>query len=156
MINLLEYIEEIHILFLILVGASCSSSSSNIKIVYYQIVMYLIPLDASVISWFIKLSMTTGLFIYINKYKLVISNNKMFLLFNYLLVLYYSVFLIMYYNNYSVMLWMYNSKLDMYMEYIVLLTLIDYKRLITNARNYINKFKCSVLNSYRCISSAYM
>jgi len=118
--------------------------------------MYLIPLDASILSWVSKLLMTTGLFIYVNKYKLIISNNNVFLLFNYLLVFYYSIFLVVYYKSYSVMLRIYDYKIDIYLEYIVLLILIDYKGLITNARNFSSKFKYSVLNSYRSISLSYM
>lgn len=141
---------------LILVGASCSSSSSNAKILYYQMLMYLIPLDASILSWVIKLLMTTGLFIYINKCKLIISSNTTFLVVNYLLVVYYSVFLVTYYNSYSVMLQMYDYRIDMYLEYLVLILLIDYKDLIINARNFNNKFKYNMLNSYRSISLSNM
>jgi len=155
-INLLEYIEEIHVLFLILVGASCSSSSSNIKILYYQIIMYLIPLEDNLTSWVIKLLMTTGLFVFINKYRLIVKWYKLFISVNFLLVMYYSTYLICYYNNYELMLKLHYSDVDTYLEYIVLLILIDYKGLITNARNFSNKFKYSVLNSYRSISLSYM
>ena len=118
--------------------------------------MYLIPLDASILSWVIKLLMTTGLFIYINKCKLIISSNTIFLVVNYLLVVYYSVFLVTYYNSYSVMLQMYDYRIDMYLEYLVLILLIDYKDLIINARNFNNKFKYNMLNSYRSISLSNM
>jgi len=118
--------------------------------------MYLIPLEGNLTSWVIKLLMTTGLFLLINRYRLVVKWHKLFMNVNFLLVLYYSTYLISYYNNYELMLKLHYSDVDAYLEYIVLLILIDYKGLITNARNFSNKFKYSVLNSYRRISLAYM
>lgn len=117
--------------------------------------MYLIPLEGNLTSWVIKLLMTTGLFILINKYKLVVKWHKLLMVVNFLLVLYYSTYLISYYNNYELMLKLHYLDVDTYLEYTVLLILIDYKGLITNARNLSNKFKYSVLNSYSRISLAY-
>jgi len=122
--------------------------------------MYLLPLDANLISWVIKLLMTTGLLGLVFKFKLIIEYNKVFLLTNVLLIIYLTIYLFSYYNNYNLMIKMHYSDIDVYLEYIVLLLLIDYEGLITNGREFTksinNKFKYSMFSPYRYNTSKYM
>ena len=112
------------------------------------------------LSWFFRGVLTTGLslLIYFSIKKLPTFNLpylKTLLVLNFILMLYITSVLVLTEYNYTYMLWLYYSDIDLYIEYGILLTLINYKGLLTYVRININRFKYRVFKSNRGNSLAY-
>ena len=137
-------------------GALCFHHTDSLKVWSYQVLCMIIgELEDAYLAWFVKCVLTTGLSVFIYLKTKNLPYFRTTLIMNFVLILYIVNILILTKYRYNDMLLLYHTDADLYLEYIILLTLIDYKGLLTYVRTNINKFKYRMFKSNRGYSLAY-
>ena len=136
------------VLLMLLVGIGSSYPTNTFKLWTYQLVCMVFTNP----SYELKLILTTGLLLFMYLECIVVPLQKYLLIVTYVLICYIVCIINVYSYNYTIYEWLYDSDIDLYLEYITILLIVDYKELITNARDNKNKFKYNMFNTCRSIS----